>query len=231
MTFTALFQGIFDTSSTQVISTGTFLLCMLTGFVCGILLYLLTLVKGKYNSTFAVCVTLLPSAVCMVIMMVNGNIGASLSVAGAFSLIRFRSGQGNAMQMITVFIAMTAGLVTGMGYLAYAVLFTFISGIAMDCFLLFFEKFLPVSERFLYITVPESLNYGEVIDGVISDYTSESTLEHVRTSNMGSLFKLTYRIKLNRNVNEKEMIDELRQYNGNLEIHMARCEAEEMTGM
>ena len=226
-----IFQGIFDSSSVQTISVQAFILCVLTGLATGILLYVLTNRKQKYNASFAICIMLLPAAVCVVIMMVNGNLGASLSVAGAFSLIRFRSSQGNAWQMITVLIAMAAGLITGMGYLAFAFLFTLMMAMAMDLFALIIMKSATNKERLLYITIPESLQYGEKMEEVISFYTQQYELEQVRTSNMGSLFKLMYRVQLKKDAVEKEMIDELRQYNGNLEIHMARCDAQEISGM
>ena len=67
---------------------------------------------------FAITLATLPAVVCVVIMMVNGNVGAGVAVAGAFSLVRFRSAPGSAREIGAIFAAMGAGLMAGMGYLA-----------------------------------------------------------------------------------------------------------------
>ncbi|MGM9941440.1 MAG: DUF4956 domain-containing protein [Bulleidia sp.] len=226
-----LFQGIFDNSTTQVIEPMEFILCMAASLFSGIILWTLTLRHQKNNDTFNVCIALLPCAVCVVIMMVNGNIGASLSVAGAFSLIRFRSSQGNAAQITTVFIAMVSGLMVGMGYLAYALLFTVIMAVCMNVYTIIEAKRSDRFERYLYVTIPESLDYTGVLDPVLDTYADHYSLEHVRTTNMGSLFRLTYRFALRKECSEKEMMDEIRCHNGNLEVHIARCQPYESAGM
>lgn len=224
-----IFKGIFDSTAVSVISVQDFLICIAVSLLCGLIIRLFC--SGRNNDTFNISVALLPAAVCVVIMMVNGNIGASLSVAGAFSLIRFRSAQGNAKQITVVFLAMAAGLITGMGYLAYALMFT-----VLMCALMYFYTWVECRnadrfERFLYITIPESLDYTGVFDPILREYAQSSTLENVRTTNMGSLFRLTYRLSLKNGANEKDLIDELRCRNGNLEIHIARCQPYETAGM
>lgn len=185
--------------------------------------------KSKYTKSFAVTLSLLPAIVCMVIMAVNGSIGAGISVAGAFSLVRFRSVPGTAKEIAAIFLAMCAGLVTGMGYLAYAVLFSLIVGVLM----LIYNR-APVFSRCgkrepksLRITIPEDLNYCEVLDPIMEKYTDSSELVAVKTTNMGSLYRLTYNIVMKDSAQEKPFIDELRCRNGNLEINLFRQEMNE----
>ena len=162
---------------------------------------------------------ILPAVVCIVIMMVNGNVGTGVAVAGAFSLVRFRSVPGSAKEIGAIFIAMGAGLVSGMGYLGYAVLYTVILSLVMALYVQIraWEKNAG-SEKTMVITIPEDLDYTEVFDDLLEAYTSRYELTEVKTTNMGSLFKLTYQLSLKDTSKEKEMIDHLRCRNGNLEI-------------
>ena len=165
---------------------------------------------------------LLPAVVCVVIMMVNGNVGTGVAVAGAFSLVRFRSVPGTAREIGVLFVAMGAGLIAGMGYLAYALLFTFLlSGMILlySCVNYGHKK----AERYktLHITIPEDLDYSQVFADLFADYTTTCELTQVKTTNMGSLFKLTYDITLRDADKEKELIDQLRCRNGNLEISIS----------
>ena len=160
-----LFSGIFS-STTQTIAVPQFLLCIAVALVIGIFLAAVYSYKTKYTKSFVVTLALLPAVVCVVIMMVNGNVGAGVAVAGAFSLVRFRSVPGTAKEIGTIFLAMGAGLICGMGYLGYAVLFSLILGIAM--FILNkvnigADKRLE-QDRILKITIPEDLNYTGAFD-------------------------------------------------------------------
>jgi hypothetical protein len=174
-----------------------------------------------------VTLALLPAVVSVVIMMVNGNVGAGVAVAGAFSLVRFRSVPGTAREIGTLFLAMAAGLICGMGYLGYAVLFSVVMGAAM--MLLSRFDFGGVrgsfTEKVLRITIPEDLNYNEIFDDIFAQYTTQCDVLSVKTTNMGSLFRLQYQITLRDDSKEKEFIDALRCRNGNLEISIARQEA------
>ena len=183
--------------------------------------------KSRYTTSFAVTLAMLPAIVCIVIMMVNGNVGAGVAVAGAFSLVRFRSVPGTAKEIGTIFLAMAAGLIAGMGYLGFAVLFSLIMGAVM--FVLNVTgsgvKKAEVREKTLRITIPEDLNYGAAFDDLFEKYLSSCEVVAVKTSNMGSLYKLTYHVTLKDNAEEKTFLDELRCRNGNLEISMMRQEA------
>lgn len=223
-----LFKGIFDSVQDTVISIPQFLLCVGVALLAGLFLSMIYIYKNKYTKSFVVTLALLPAVVCVVIMMVNGNIGAGVAVAGAFSLVRFRSVPGTAKEIGTIFLAMGAGLVCGMGYLGYCVLFTLILGITM--LILNISKFgtssKPVLDKTLRITIPEDLDYTNVFDDIITKYTSYSEVISVKTTNMGSLFKLKYNITLKDLSKEKEFIDALRCRNGNLEISISRQEAD-----
>lgn len=126
-----LFTGIFDTAGAAVISVPDFLLCIVVSLLIGAFITWVYTYKSRYTTSFAVTLAMLPAIVCIVIMMVNGNVGAGVAVAGAFSLVRFRSVPGTAKEIGTIFLAMAAGLIAGMGYLGFAVLFSLIMGAVM----------------------------------------------------------------------------------------------------
>lgn len=221
-----IFGGIFDTQSTAVISVWKFLLCVGVALVIGVILAGVYSYKNRYTKSFLVTLAILPAIVCVVIMMVNGNVGAGVAVAGAFSLVRFRSVPGTAKEIGAIFLAMAAGLIAGMGYLGYAVLFTVV---LCGCMLLYNKlsfgnrKNVPET-KVLHITIPEDLDYTGVFDEVLEKYTSSLELVQVKTTNMGSLFRLTYELVLSSADVEKELIDKLRCRNGNLEISVSRKE-------
>lgn len=221
-----IFQGIFDTQSTVVISVSDFLLCIAVSLVLGLLLAGVYTYKSRYTKSFLVTLAMLPAIVCVVILMVNGNVGTGVAVAGAFSLVRFRSAPGTAKEIGAIFLAMCAGLIVGMGYLGYAVLFT----VVLCAVTLLYNRFDFGSRRneerykVLHITVPEDLDYTGAFDEVLDKYTASHELMQVKTSNMGSLFRLTYHLVLNSPEEEKELIDKLRCRNGNLEISVSRSE-------
>lgn len=221
-----IFQGIINTQSTVIISVPEFMLCIGVTLVIGLILAWVYTYRNRYTKSFLVTLALLPAIVCVVIMMVNGNVGAGVAVAGAFSLVRFRSVPGTAKEIGAIFLGMCAGLIAGMGYLGYAVLFTVVlCGVMMLYSRLDFgsrkndEKY-----KVLHITIPEDLDYTGVFDEVLGEYTSSHELVQVKTTNMGSLFRLTYNLVLNSSEEEKELIDKLRCRNGNLEISVSRME-------
>lgn len=220
-----LFSGIFS-ATTESIAVPQFLPCIAVALVIGIFLAVVYSYKTKYTKSFVVTLALLPAVVCVVIMMVNGNVGAGVAVAGAFSLVRFRSVPGAAKEIGTIFLAMGAGLICGMGYLGYAVLFALILGLAMfvlNKINIGADKRLE-QDRILRITIPEDLSYTGAFDDLFEKYTQKSEVVSVKTANMGSLFKLTYNVTLKNSTEEKDFIDDLRCRNGNLEISMARQE-------
>lgn len=221
-----IFGGIFDSSFTSVITVWDFLLCVAVSLLIGLLLAGIYSYKNRYTKGYLVTLAILPAVVCVVIMMVNGNIGTGVAVAGAFSLVRFRSAPGTAKEIGALFLAMCTGLIAGMGYLGYAVLFALILGGVM----LLYNKFdfgakkSQGKYKVLHITIPEDLDYTGVFDEILERYTASHELVQVKTTNMGSLFKLTYHMVLNSTEEEKELIDKLRCRNGNLEISISHQE-------
>ena len=210
-----IFTGSQITASAFFMTTGLALLLGLgTAFLC--------MYKNKYSQSFAVTLAMMPAMVAVVIMLVNGNIGAGVAVAGGFSLVRFRSAAGSAREIGMIFLAMAIGLATGMGYAALAGLFFAI----MAAFLLLLGKlrFGEAAEkvRSLKITIAESQDYDGLFDDLFREYTSSAELERVKTANMGTMYELDYSIVLRDEHRTKEFIDALRCRNGNLNIVCGR---------
>ncbi|MCR5805384.1 MAG: DUF4956 domain-containing protein [Clostridia bacterium] len=205
------------------ISIGNFLIPIIASLILGVILTLINMYRNKSSRSFAMTLVILPAIVCTVIMAVNGNIGAGIAVAGAFTLVKFRSAPGSAREIGTLFTAMAAGLLTGMGYILYALLFVLVIGAAiLICqFLHIGEHIENDLKRNLRITIPEELDYTGVFDEIMKKYTTEYKLMSSRTTNMGSLFKLSYDVTLRSAAEEKAFIDDLRCRNGNLEISIS----------
>ena len=197
----------------------SFLLSLLFALIAGLIMAFGYTVKNRYTKSFVLTIALLPSIVCVVIMVVNGNIGAGIAVMGAFSLVRFRSAPGTAKEIIMIFSAMGAGLLTGMGSLPLAIIFSIIlTGIFILYNCVTFGKGGQEKFKVLTVTIPEDLDYSEIFDDIFAEYTSSYELIKVKTTNMGSMFRLTYNISLRDPKKEKAMIDRLRERNGNLDI-------------
>lgn len=221
-----LVKGVFDTDMTSAISVSDFVLCIACALVCGLILAVGYMYRSRYTKSFFVTLAMLPAVVCVVIMMVNGNVGAGVAVAGAFSLVRFRSVPGTAREITMLFIAMGTGLISGMGYLLIAILFTVIMCICAIIYnqVDFGYKNNMAKFKTLNITIPEDLDYTNVFEEILNEYTTSCELVRVKTTNMGSMFRLTYNLTMKDTAVEKEMIDKLRCRNGNLEITVSRQE-------
>ena len=207
---------------TSTISTTDFVLCTLASLLVGAVIAFAFTFKQYKTKSFATTLALLPVIVQVIIMLVNGNLGTGVAVAGAFSLVRFRSMPGNAKDILAIFLSMAVGLATGTHHLMLAAVFT-----VVVCAVNAVYMFLPLgesadNEKTLTITIPESLDYGDVFDDIFKEFTTKARLEQVKTTNMGSLFKLRYDITLKKGKSEKALIDELRVRNGNLEILCCR---------
>lgn len=221
-----LFRGLFDSDITTVISVTDFLLCLGVSLILGFIMAFAYMYRTRYTKSFVVTLALLPAVVCVVIMMVNGNVGTGVAVAGAFSLVRFRSVPGTAKEICTLFLAMGAGLIAGMGYLGFAAVFTVVM---CAVFVLYNRLDLGAKKnsdayKIFAITIPEDLDYSGVFDDVFAEYTVTHDLVRVKSTNMGSMFKLTYNVTLRDVTKEKEMIDKIRCRNGNLEITVSKQE-------
>ncbi len=222
-----IFSNVFSSSTDETLGVGLFLLCLATAFAEGFIYLAALSIKQKFSASFKFSALFLPVVVCVVIMAVNGNIGVGVAIAGAFSLVRFRSAQGSAKEICIIFATMCSGLIAGVGYLAYSLLFTVIIAAAFLVFSCVATKKGEGSRaRILKITVPEDLDYPQAFDEVFSAFAEDKELLQVKTTNMGSLFKLTYRVDLKKDVSEKEFLDKLRVRNGNLEILLSKEDTE-----
>ncbi|OOB77399.1 MAG: DUF4956 domain-containing protein [Epulopiscium sp. Nuni2H_MBin003] len=219
-----IFNSIFEAEVATNVSISNFLICMATAFIVGLILAKMHCYKTKGSKGFIVTLVIIPIVVTMIIIMVNGNIGTGVAVAGAFSLIRFRSVPGTAKEIGSIFIAMGAGITIGMGYIGFAILFTIIAcTITHVLSIVDFGK-QANDERILTISIPESLNYVDGFDDIFNKYTKKFELITVKSTNMGSTFKLTYEIELKNKQEEKQFVDDLRCRNGNLDILITRQE-------
>ena len=216
-----LFDSIFAQGEMNEVG---FFISIISALIIGVLFALVCSYKSNSSKSFYITTALIPACVALVIMLVNGNIGAGIAVAGAFSLVRFRSAPGTAKEICIIFIATTAGLTFGMGYIAYAVSFLLLASIALFLLTQFriFERKNAECHKLLKITIPESLDYESVFNDLLVKYTKDHKLVQIKSVNMGSMFKLTYSITLKNVKEEKEFIDELRIRNGNLEISLLR---------
>ena len=212
---------MFNSIITAPISLPQFLVCICTALVLGVLGSLVFNYRKFHTGSLAVTLALLPGAVTVVIMLVNGNVGASLAVAGTFALVRFRSAPGSARDITGIFFSVAIGLACGMGYVVLAGVFFVIFSCAV--LLLTLTRFGEGGAiRQLKITIPENLDYDELFDDIFEKYTHHCELIRVRTTNMGTLFELTYSVNLKDPKISKRFIDELRCRNGNLNIICGR---------
>jgi uncharacterized membrane protein YhiD involved in acid resistance len=209
------------------ITLPSFLICTAASLALGVGSALLCMYKSKYTQSFVVTLAMLPAVVQLIILLVNGNIGAGVAVAGTFSLVRFRSVAGTAKEIGMIFLAMAMGLATGMGYVALAVVFFLI--MALFSLLLTACRFGAGKEheRELKITIPENLEYDGLFDDLLQKYTSSYELDRVKTSNMGTLYELQYKVVLREPTVPKEFLDELRCRNGNLNISCGKIGVKE----
>lgn len=205
----------------------SFLICTGVSLLLGVGTALVAGYRSRSTQSLAITLAILPAVVQAVIMLVNGSIGAGIAVAGAFSLVRFRFAPGTAREIAAIFLAMAIGLATGMGYVGLAVLLFLILAGAMLALtaLRFGQK--EDAGRILKITIPEDLDYDGLFDDLFERYTTAHTLEKVKTTNMGTLYELRYRITLRQEPVPKVFLDELRCRNGNLNITCCREESHE----
>lgn len=210
-----MLDGIFASLYASTITAPAFLAVCLLSVALGLGIALIYRRSTGERGTMFSALTVLPFLVQLVILLVNGNLGAGVAVAGAFSLVRFRSAPGTARDIAAIFLAMTVGLCCGMGYWALAVLAALVTCGAL---LLQGRPRADGAERDIRVTVPENLNYSELFSDLFSEYTEDSKLLRVRTVSMGSLYILHYRVRLKECAREKELLDAMRCRNGNLEI-------------
>ena len=217
-----MFTSIIDTTA-GTISIQSAMICIGAALVLGIISALVYMLSAeRYSSNFILTMALLPALVQVVILMTSGNLGSAVAVLGTFSLIRFRSAAGTAKELLGIFFSMAIGLACGMGQIVFAVIITLV--ISLMLFLLGGRH---GDEKMLKITIPEDLDYTEIFDDIFAKYTTTAKLQKVKTVNLGSMYELDYDVMLKDNRMEKQMIDDIRVRNGNLNIVCGR-HAEDM---
>lgn len=212
------FESILETNT----MLNAYLIALAVSLVCGALTAFAAGFRSYATKSFLICLILLPMIVTTVIMMVNGNVGTGVAVMGAFSLVRFRSVPGKAKDIAAIFLTMTAGLACAAGYVAIAVVFT-----VLVCAVMVVLSFIPMGVQKvmdLTVTVPETLHFHDAFADVFAKYTSSCRLVRTKTTNMGSLYKLFYKVRLKDRNQLQAFIDDLRVRNGNLEISLAEAE-------
>ena len=218
---------LFSSTADAELSVGTATLTILTALLLGVFIsftYIKTYKKGLHSQGLALTIIMIPSIIAIIILLVGSNVARAFSLAGAFSIIRFRSAPGDPKDITYIFFAMAAGLACGVGLIGYAVLFAVILCGVM--FLLHWINFgkLKKSKRILKITIPENLDYQGTFDDIFQKYTLNHELEKVRTVDLGTLYELVYQIDIANDMNEKEFLDLIRCRNGNLNITLLRAE-------
>lgn len=217
-----MFNSVFSAG----ITAQGFFITMGTAVVLGIIMAMVLLIKSRHTSSFALTLAVLPMAVTLVIMMVNGNIGAGVAVAGAFALVRFRSVPGTAREIAAIFIQMTIGLVLGMGYVVVAIMFAVMAAVVVAALALTNFGGMNRTQKVLKITMPENYNFEGMFDDLFDKYTKSVSLDKVKTTNMGTLYELTYVIELASNNVPKAFLDEIRTRNGNLNVSIGNISDE-----
>lgn len=217
-----IFNSVLSNQSTASFTEGSFFLCLGASIAFGLIIAFVYSFRNSTSKSFVMTLALLPAIVQVVIMLVNGSIGAGIAVMGAFNLVRFRSVPGSAKEICSIFLAMAVGLATGMGYLLLAGIL-----VVVICTIQLIFSFIKIGDKTsvkkeLRITIPESLDYTGVFDELFEQYTKSNELVEVKTANMGSLYKLRYIVILKDQSQEKQFIDDLRCRNGNLEISCCR---------
>ena len=191
----------------------------------GLIVSLVYMFRNTYTKSFVMTLVMLPAITQMIILLVNGNVGTGLAIMGAFSLVRFRSVPGSAREIGSLFLAMSLGLFVGSGFVALGFMFLAVMGVVL--LLMSATPFgTPLREKNqLRVSIPESLDYEGLLDDLMNKYAKPWTLERVRTTNMGSLYELTYHVTLRKGVSTKALMDEIRCRNGNLPVVLGRIPA------
>ena len=213
-----MFNSVIPTAMTL----SAFLMCIFAALVLGVLTALVFSVRNRHSGSLILALAVLPPIVALVIMMVNGNIGAGLAVAGTFSLVRFRSAPGTAREICGLFMSTAIGITCGMGFIGIAAVFFLVMAVFLIVLSIIRFGETAASSRQLKITIPENLDYDGLFDDIFEKYTNNHELVKVKTTNMGTLYELTYSINLKTPDVSKQFIDEIRCRNGNLNIICGR---------
>lgn len=222
MNFTSIFDFVSNsTTSTSTLSLGNVAIATIMSVVLGAVIAGVYMFRSQYTKDYVITLIMLPAVVQVVIMLVNGSLGTAVAIVGAFSLIRFRSAPGTSKEITCIFLAMAVGLATGMGYITFAIAFTLFA-----CVLLLVLGMIPMgnkkatdpAKKTIKVTIPENLDYNGIFDDLFESHLNKHELIRVKTTNMGSMYELTYDVEFKDPASEKKLIDDMRCRNGNLPI-------------
>ncbi len=211
---------MFDSIYSASVMASEFFIMMAASLITGFVYSWIMSFRIRAKKRFFMVTAIIPFIVAAVITFVNGNIGAGVAVGGAFALIRFRSAPGSSDEIVALLVAMGSGIAFGMGYVAYGVIILLVLALfyVLLSLLPVFEHKSMTQERLLRITIPESLEYSDVFKDTFEHYLVYYENAGVKTTGMGSMFRLSFKIQMKDITEEKAFIDELRTRNGNLEI-------------
>jgi len=219
---------MFESVISGALNINSACICMISAVILGLIISIVHMKTSRYSKNFIITLAVLPILVSVIIIMVNGNLGTGIAIAGAFSLVRFRSMPGNAKEIMSVFFAMTIGIAIGAGYVVFAGIITLV--VSLMILILSTAKYGDNNNKYkrLDIVVPETLDYDTIFDDIFNKYIDNYELIRIKTTNLGSLYELKYDITLKDNIKEKDFIDDLRVRNGNLKISIHKLEEGEI---
>lgn len=225
-----MIEQIFGITADATINVGHLIIYMLVAAVLGIIIggvYIAVCKKEQRSFSFFLSLVMISSVVAVIIALIGGNVARAFSLAGVFTLVRYRSVPGDGKDIAFVFMAMASGLACGLGYLTVGFMVVVVLSIVV-VLVNFLGKGLTKSEcRQLRILIPEDMDYQGVFDDLLGTYTTRASLERIKTTNMGTLYELTYIVYLKKDINEKKFMDEIRTRNGNLTVIMSKREKEQ----
>ena len=211
-----MLKSIFE--SGQTLSLESFIIASLSAIIFGLVIAFVHKKTADSNKNFVETLVIIPILVGTIVLMVNGSLGTSIAIAGTFSLVKFRSMPGTSREILSILFAMTIGLAIGMGQIMLALILTALVSVVL---IVISKINFGYNNKILLITIPENLDYEDIFKETFDKYLNSYSLKKSKTSNMGSLFELTYNVNLKKNIKEKNFIDELREKNGNLKISLS----------
>lgn len=223
--FDSMFNSIFSTDVSNAIPLMDSVLTIIVSFILGTAISLTYMKtsnnKGGYSKNFSLTLIILPVVIAIIVLLIGSNVARAFSLAGVFSIIRFRSAPGDPKDISYVLFTVAAGLACGVGYFGYAILFTVFLCILMLALNLFKFAENKTSQKQLKITIPEDLDYEGAFDDLFAKFTTAHELIKVKTTDLGSLFQLVYSVTMDNETSQKEFLDAVRCRNGNLNITLS----------
>ena len=221
-----LFTSIIDDGLTPTAMLILLGCSLVLGFIISIV-YICTHKNTGFAPSFAITLVMLPVIIAVIILLIGDNVARAFSLAGAFTIIRFRSAPADPKDITYIFFTLAAGLALGLGYIAYAALFTVVLS-TVTVFMEVFRYAVPKNDHMiLKVTIPENLDYQNLLTDILNEYTLSYKLKKVRTVDFGALFETVYFIELKKDCSQKDMLDKIRARNGNLNVQLLFREYED----